>query len=90
MEIEQLRKVLRYVIFIPLVGFLLYSAYYSLSVSATHNDCGVIKSKSADDLIIRHGHRTELYLNIEFDKKGFYAKEVEPTTYYKYNVGDRI
>ena len=56
----------------------------------TFQDCGVVVSKSADEIRIKHGHRTELYLNVQFEKQGFVSKSVTPTTYFKHYKGDRV
>lgn len=51
---------------------------------------GTVVSKSADEIIIKYGTQTELYLNVQFDKIGFKSIEVEPTTYFSSEVGERV
>jgi hypothetical protein len=47
-------------------------------------------SKSNDEVSIKHGSRTELYLNVEFEKTGFKSVLVDPTTYFSKDVGDNV
>jgi hypothetical protein len=69
-----------------------YCVYYVLSNNAhpEYKDCGVVKSKSNDEVSIKHGSRTELYLNVEFEKTGFKSVLVDPTTYFSNDVGDYV
>lgn len=60
-----------------------YKHYYYL-------DCGTIVSKSQDEVVIKYGTETELYLNVQFKKAGFRSVKVNPTTYFKFNVGENI
>jgi hypothetical protein len=53
-------------------------------------DCGKVVSKSNDEVSIKYGVRTELYLNVQFEKSGFYSVEVGPTTYFLRKKGDRV
>jgi hypothetical protein len=55
-----------------------------------HLDTGTVISRSADDVVIKHGTSTELYLNIKFDKSGFRSMNVAPTTYFKFEKGSRV
>jgi hypothetical protein len=87
-----IRNIVRLVTLVPLGLFLLYCVYFSATHEASpkYNDCGVVVSKSNDEVPIKHGTRTELYLNVQFDKTGFRSIECEPTTYFKYQKGDRV
>ncbi len=51
---------------------------------------GTVISKSQDEITIKYGTDTELYLNIQFDNVGFKSIEVEPTTYFGSDVGERV
>jgi hypothetical protein len=51
---------------------------------------GTVISKSQDEVTIKYGTKTELYLNIQFDNVGFKSIEVEPTTYFGSDVGERV
>jgi hypothetical protein len=55
-----------------------------------YNDCGKIISKSADEVIIKYGTKTELYLNIQFEKSGFKSIEVDPTLYFQKSKNDYV
>jgi len=87
-----LKKILRYIVTIGLMSYGSYCVYYVLSNNAhpEYKDCGVVKSKSNDEVSIKHGSRTELYLNVEFEKTGFKSVLVDPTTYFKNDVGDYV
>ena len=81
------------IVFLSIVGlYALYSIYFSLSntVHPVYEDCGIIVSKSTDEVAIKRGVSTELYLNINFHKSGFRSIEVGPTTYFKYKVGQSV
>ena len=70
----------------------LYSIYYFITndIKPTYIDCGIVKSKSHDDIIIKYGTETELYLNIQFKKTGFKSIKCSPTVYFSKNIGDNI
>lgn len=72
--------------------FSLYSVYFFFTNPAypRYEDCGRIESKSTDEVAIKHGVQTELYLNVQFKKTGFKAMNVDPTTYFHYKEGDYI
>lgn len=83
---------IRYTILILLGVGLIYLMIFSITneMNPTYSDCGVIKSKSSDEVAIKYGVRTELYLNIEFTNSGFRSIETNPTTYFKFKNGDKI
>lgn len=83
---------IRLIIYLILGIGAIYCVYFFLAnpVRPTYNDCGEIMSKSSDEVAIKHGSRTELYLNIQFRKSGFKSMEVSPTTYFKHKVGEVI
>lgn len=51
-------------------------------------DCGELISKSTDETIIKYGTKTELYLNVQFEKQGFKSINVDETTYFKSKKGE--
>lgn len=61
----------------------------SLEKSAEHEYTGVVLSKSADEVQIKHGTRTDLYLLMQFDNRTR-AIEVSPTTYLSSQVGEEL
>jgi len=56
----------------------------------TYLDCGKILSKSNTETPMKHGTRTLLYLNVQFNSSGFKSMEVDPTTYYGNHEGGSI
>jgi hypothetical protein len=58
--------------------------------NGTYQDCGTIISKSQDEVTIKYGSRTELYLNVKFINSGFKSILVDPTTYFKNKIGNNI
>lgn len=75
------------------IAFFVIKSMYIFTVNKqynVHTDSGTIISRSTDEVAIKHGSSTELYLNIKFDKSGFRAIKVEPTTYFKFKKGDRV
>ena len=65
-----IKNIIRLIILLPLSIYSLYSIYYFITndIKPTYIDCGIVKSKSHDDIIIKYGTETELYLNIQFKK----------------------
>jgi hypothetical protein len=53
-------------------------------------DCGKVISKSNDEVIIKRGSKTNLYLNVQFKQSGFISVESNQTTYFSHNVGDNV
>ena len=80
------------IILLLLSIYALYSIYYFITndMKPTYIDCGIVKSKSYDDIIIKYGTKTELYLNIQFKKTGFKSIKCSPTVYFSKNIGDNI
>ena len=73
----------------------LYSIYcifffFANSHNPTYSDCGKIISKSQDEVVIKYGTSTELYLNIQFEKSGFKSINAKTTDYFHYKKGDTI
>jgi len=89
---KKLKLSILYTLALFFVVGVIYSSFYFFTHehSPKYTDCGIIKSKSQDEVIIKYGTKTELFLNVEFDKAGFKSVEANPTTYFKYNIGDRI
>lgn len=94
---NDLERILKIIIIINFVGFSLKSSYDAIeslykygSVRSNHLETGTLISKSNDEVKIKHGHQTELYLNMMFDKSGFQSMHVNETTYFKFQKGDRV
>lgn len=77
---------------IAIFVFSIYSTIYFVKTPHIErtSQVGTVISKSQDEVIIKNGSQTELYLNIQFDKVGFKSIEVEPTTYFGSDVGERV
>lgn len=77
---------------IAMFVFSTYSAIYFIKTPHIErtSQVGTVISKSQDEVTIKNGTRTELYLNIQFDNVGFKSIEVEPTTYFGSEVGERV
>ena len=87
-----IKNIIRLIILLPLSIYLLYSVYYFITndIKPTYIDCGIVKSKSYDDVVIKYGTKTELYLNVQFEKTGFKSIKCSPTVYFSKNIGDNI
>lgn len=82
---------LRKIVLVLLTMYLTYCTYFFITNAyRTYLDCGKVVSKSNDELNIKHGTRTVLYLNIEFEKSGFKSIKSEPTLYFSKKVGDTV
>lgn len=88
----KIKNIVRVVILAPVLVYLLYCVYHFLSTEfkPAFLDCGVIVSKATDEIAIKNGSKTELYLNVQFEKSGFKSIDCEPTTYFKYKKGDNV
>lgn len=77
-----------------LIVFSIYSINYMVKTDMwiEYQDCGKVVGSSSEDRPIKHGAQTELYLLIQFEKQGFKAQEVGPTTYYQYKdkIGTKL
>ena len=68
-----LKNLLRFLV----LSFLAYSAIFVIKLGGfsklnpTYKDCGIVSSKSQDEIAIKYGTKTQLYLNIKFEKSGF-------------------
>lgn len=89
---EKIRTTTKWLIAIPLCIYLIYCMCFCLIHEArpTYLDSGKIISKSADEVHIKHRSRTNLYLNVQFDRTGFISVLVDPSTYFYHKVGDTI
>jgi hypothetical protein len=94
-KLLSIKNIVRAVVLIPTLMLVFYCVHYSIKHSilkpmlTTYKDCGIIKSKGNDEVSIKHRTRTDLYLNVQFDKTGFKSILVEPTLYFYYKIGDR-
>ena len=72
---EKFRLMLReslIVIFCIFIGYCIATYVNNdFEPTITERHCGIIISKSNDEVAIKHGSRTQLFLNIQFNKKGF-------------------
>ena len=50
----------------------------------------MVVSKSNDEISIKHGVKSVLYLNVQFNKSGFKSIECSPTTYFSVKKGENI
>ena len=52
-----IKNIIRLIILLPLSIYLLYSVYYFITndIKPTYIDCGIVKSKSYDDVVIKYG-----------------------------------
>lgn len=77
-----------------IISFFIFFAYcfyfYKIISPTKYLDCGIILKKSTEEVNIKNGSKTELYLLCEFEKNGVIAKRADITTYLKYNKGDNI
>jgi hypothetical protein len=87
-----IKKTIRTMVLVFVTTYLGYCVFHFLSndVHPTYVDCGKVISKSADEIVIKYGTKSELYLNIQFDKTGFKSIECDPTTYFSKKVGERV
>lgn len=53
-------------------------------------DCGIVESKSSDEVAIKNGSETQLYLNVRFKNAGFKSILCTPTTYFSKKKGDTV
>ena len=88
----KLKNIIRVITLFPLFFYLLYCVFYFANneVSPTYLDCGKVVSKSNDEIAIKHGVKTELYLNVDFNKSGFQSILCTPTTYFSKKIGDNV
>jgi len=52
--------------------------------------CGIVKVKSSEEISIKHGTRTELYLIVDFDEIGELDIYPNNVNYHSAKVGDRV
>lgn len=86
------KNIIRVITLLPLFFYLLYCVFYFANneVTPTYLDCGKVVSKSNDEIVIKHGVKTELYLNVNFNKSGFKSILCTPTTYFSKKIGDNV
>ncbi len=87
-----LKNIIRAITLVPLGVYLICCCFHVFinGVRPQYLDCGIVESKSSDEVSIKHGVRTELYLNIRFEKTGFKSIGCSPTTYFSKKVGERV
>lgn len=91
-NIEKIAKIVRISIFALIGSFLLYCVvfFWTNPQNPEYTDCGRVVSKSQDEVVIKHGTETNLYLNVQFKNSGFKSVCVQPTTYFKTKVGEKV
>ena len=89
---EKLRKTILYVIIALAAIYFSYCAYFFIAnpVHPRYVDCGKVVSKSADEVSIKYGTETKLYLNIQFEETGFKSVECDPTTYFEFKKDEIV
>lgn len=89
---EIIRKVIKFIITLGLSLWLGSSVgtYLTNELRSRVTDKGIVVSKSSDEVAIKRGSETELYLNIQFEQHGFKSLKVEPTTYFQMSKGERV
>lgn len=57
-----------------------------------YKECGTVVGSSSEDVPIKHGTQTELYLLMQYEHDGFQAQEVGATTYFQYKdkIGTKL
>ena len=87
-----IKNIVRIITLVPLSLYLIYCVYFFIFNfnTKTYIDCGNVVSKSSDEVAIKHGTRTELYLNVQFENSGFKSVECGPTTYFSKKKGDNV
>lgn len=86
------KNVMRLISGLVFAGLLIHSTVYFFNheLTLTYVDRGVVLSKSTDEIIVKRGHNTILYLNVQFEKSGFRSLECDPTTYFSKKDGDTV
>lgn len=86
------KKILQIITLTLLTIYLSFCVFYFIKndLQPTYLDCGKIVSKSTDEITIKYGVKTELYLNVQFNNSGFRSVECEPTTYFLKKKGDNV
>lgn len=69
-------------------GYLCVRGFQEINSEMQH--CGTVAYKSADEVQIKHGTTTELYLGVDFDDIGRKAINVSVDTYFSNKKGDRV
>lgn len=89
---HKIRNFFRIIILVPIALFLLYCTYFFIEnpTHPTYLDCGKVISKSTDEVAIKYGTQTKLFLNVQFEKSGFRSIECEPTTYFGTKTGKKV
>jgi hypothetical protein len=87
-----MKKIIRIIVLTTLALYACFTSGYFLinNVHPTYKDCGIVRSKSADEVTIKHGTRTDLYLNVDFEKAGFKCVDVSRETYFNSFKGQKV
>lgn len=88
-DIKQVLKGLLYLIIgITFIITIVYNLNHKFRLY--EKDCGTLYMKSYEDIVIKHGTRTELYLIVETKNQGLRSKEVGITEYMTTEIGDLV
>ena len=92
MNMKLIKNIIRIITLVPLSLYFIYCSYFVITNfnENTYIDCGTVISRSSDEINIKHGTKTELYLNVQFEKSGFRSIECTPTTYFSKKKGDDV
>ncbi len=87
-----MKNTIRFILRYATYSYLLWSIFIACRefYSPRYTDCGIIESKSTDEVYMKYGSKTELYLNVRFKDTGFLSVKCNPTTYFSYQNGDHI
>lgn len=78
------------IIFVNANSYLVYRFQYEKEFQKEIRYCGIVTYKSADQVEIKNGHDTELYLGFKNEITGELPIKVGINTYMTHKVGDEI
>lgn len=91
---KDFKIVMQLVLLISLITVSIYTIKFFVKndMWIDFQDCGQVVGASSEEVPIKHGTQTELYLLIQYEKQGFKAQEVGATTYFQYkdSIGKRL
>lgn len=87
-----MKEITRITILVPLAIYLIYCSFHFITTewNPVFLDCGEIVSKYSDEVDMKNGVRTILYLNVDLKKSGFKSIKCEPTAYFSKEIGDNV
>lgn len=86
------KKIFKYAAIVLTVAICAFCAIYFIDNVERREvrDCGIVESKSSDEVSIKSGSQTQLYLNVRFKNAGFKSILCTPTTYFAKKKGDSV